>query len=134
MVELNSNILKTIHSLQAELQSFREDSLNERKEHKAINEELLRNMMGGIPQGKPTQSTSRSKREPYHKRSSSPREEEKEERTPEAPKGDHHSPSSDDSLSPRIKKQRSNDSLQGEFQKIRAPTYAGEVNIGEKVE
>ena len=32
VVELNSDILKTIHSLQAELQIFREDSLNERKE------------------------------------------------------------------------------------------------------
>ena len=57
VVELNSDILKTIHSLQAELQSFREDSLNERKEHQVINEALLRNMMGGIPQGKPTHST-----------------------------------------------------------------------------
>ena len=32
VVELNSNVLKTLHSLQAELKSFREDSLNERKE------------------------------------------------------------------------------------------------------
>ena len=32
VVESNSDILKTIHNLQAELQSFREDSLNERKE------------------------------------------------------------------------------------------------------
>ena len=67
VVELNSDILKTIHSLQAELQSFREDSLNERKEQQAINEALQRNMMGGSPQGKTTQSTNRSKREPYHK-------------------------------------------------------------------
>ena len=44
VVELNSDILKTIHNLQAELQSFREDSLNERKEQQAINEALLRNM------------------------------------------------------------------------------------------
>ena len=28
VVELNSDIFKTIHSVQAELQSFREDSLN----------------------------------------------------------------------------------------------------------
>ena len=49
VLELNSDILKTIHSLQVELQSFREDSLNEKKEHQAINEALLRNMMGGIP-------------------------------------------------------------------------------------
>ena len=67
VVELNSNIFKTIHNLQAELRSLREDSLNERKEKQAINEALLRNMMAGNPQGKPTQSTNRSKREPYHK-------------------------------------------------------------------
>ena len=41
VVELNSNILKTIHNIQAELQSFREDSLNERKEQQAINEALM---------------------------------------------------------------------------------------------
>ena len=67
--------------------------------------------MGGSPQGNPTQSTNRSKREPYHKWASIPREEEKEEHTLDALKGDHHSPSSDDSLSPQRKKQRSNDSL-----------------------
>ena len=32
VVELNSDVLKTLHSLQAELKSFREDILNERKE------------------------------------------------------------------------------------------------------
>ena len=78
--------------------------MNGRKEHQAINEALLRNMMGGIPQGKPTQSTNSSTREPYHKWASNTREGEKEERTPEASKGDHHSPSSDESLSPRRKK------------------------------
>ena len=57
-------------------------------------------MMGGSSQGKPTQSTNRSKREPYHKWASSPREEEKEEHALEASKGDNHSPSTDDSLSP----------------------------------
>ena len=31
VVELNSDILKSIHSLQAKLPSLREDSLNERK-------------------------------------------------------------------------------------------------------
>ena len=31
VVELNSDIFKTIHSLQAELQSLSEDSVNERK-------------------------------------------------------------------------------------------------------
>ena len=49
VVELNSDILKTIHSLKAELQSLIEDILNERKEQEAINEALLRNMTGGSP-------------------------------------------------------------------------------------
>ena len=49
VVELNYDILKTIHSLQEELKSFREDSLNDRKEQKAINEALLRNMIRGVP-------------------------------------------------------------------------------------
>ena len=57
-------------------------------------------MMGGIVQGKPTQSKNNSKREPYLKWASIPREERKEEHTPQALKRDHHSPSSDDSLSP----------------------------------
>ena len=77
MVELNSNILKTIHILQAELKIFREDSLNERKEQQSINEALP-------TQGKPTQSTKISKREPYHKWASNTRDEEKQGRTPEA--------------------------------------------------
>ena len=54
VVELNFDVLKFLHSIQAELKSFREDSLNERKEHQAINEALLRNMIGWSPQGKPT--------------------------------------------------------------------------------
>ena len=110
LVKLNSNVLKTLHSVQAELKSFREDSLNERKEQQAINEALLCNMMGGNPQGKPTQSTNRSKRKLYHERASSPREAEKEG-TPEATKGDHHNPASDDSLSPWRKRHRNDDSL-----------------------
>ena len=32
VVEINSNVLKTLHSLQAKLKSFIEDNLNERKE------------------------------------------------------------------------------------------------------
>ena len=32
VVELNSDVLKTLHSLQSELKCFREDSLNKRKE------------------------------------------------------------------------------------------------------
>ena len=122
-----------MHRLQAEPKSFKEDNLNERKETQVINEALLRNMMGGSLEGKPTQSINRSKREPYHERASSPREA-KKEGTTEATKGDHHSPSSDDSLPPQRKRQRSDDSLHGEFQKIRAPTYEGEVNMGEKAE
>ena len=114
VVELNSDVLKTLHSLQAEMKSFKEDSLNERKEHRAINEALLRNMTGWSPQGKPTQSINRSKREPYHEQDGSPREAEKEG-TPEATKGDHHSPASDDSLDRRRKRQRNDDSLQGEY-------------------
>ena len=86
VVNLNSDVLETLHSIQAELKSFREDSLNERKEQQAIIEALLHNMMGGSPQGKPTHSTNRSKRELYHEWASSPREEEKEG-TPEATKG-----------------------------------------------
>ena len=89
--------------------------------------------MGGIPQGKPTQSSIRPKREPYHEQASSLRKAEKEG-TPEATKGDPHSLASDDSLSPRRKRQRSDNSLQGEFQKIRAQTYEGELNTGEKDE
>ena len=95
VVKLNSDVLKTSHSLQDELKSFREDSLNERKEQHTINEALLCNMIGGSLQGKHTQSTNRSKREQYHERASSPREVEKEG-THEATKGDHHSPTSGD--------------------------------------
>ena len=54
VVDLKFDVLKTLHSLQFELKSFREGSLNERKEQQAINEALSRNMMGGSPQGKPT--------------------------------------------------------------------------------
>ena len=54
VVELNSDVLKNLHSLQDELKSFREDSWNERKEQQVINEALLHNMMGVSPQGKPT--------------------------------------------------------------------------------
>ena len=74
VVELNPDVLKTLHNLQAALKSFGEDSINERKEQQPINEALLRNMMGGSPQGKPTQSTDRYKREPYHEWANSPRE------------------------------------------------------------
>ena len=36
-VELKSDILKTLHRLQVELKSFKEDIMNERKEQQAIN-------------------------------------------------------------------------------------------------
>ena len=62
VVELNYDIMKTIETLQEDLQSFRDDNLNERKEHQAINEALLGNMTGGISQGKPTHFTNRFKK------------------------------------------------------------------------
>ena len=54
VVKLNSDALKNLHPLQAELKIFKEDSINERKEQQAINETLLCNMMGGSSQGNPT--------------------------------------------------------------------------------
>ena len=92
------------------MKSFREDSLNERKEQQAIIEALLHNMTGGSPQGKPTLSTNGYKREPYHEQSSSPTEV-KKEGNPKETKGDHHSPTSDDSLSRQRKRQRNNDNI-----------------------
>ena len=41
VVELNFDIMKTLQSLQIDLQSFRDENLNERKEQQAINEALL---------------------------------------------------------------------------------------------
>ena len=67
--------------------------------------------MGGIPQGKPTHSMIRFKKEPYHKWAKIPREEEKEEHMPEPIEGEYHSPSSEDSLSPCKNKQRSDDNI-----------------------
>ena len=72
-------------------------------------------MTGGSPQGKPTHFTNKFKKEFYHKWASNPREEGKEEHTHEPPKGDYHSLSSDDSLSPCRKKLTNDDNLQGEF-------------------
>ena len=86
--------MKTIQSIQAVLQSFRDDNLNEKNEHQEINEALLRNMMGGSLQGKSTHSTNRFKKEFYHKWASIPREEGKEEHTPEPRERDCHIPSS----------------------------------------
>ena len=116
MVELNSNILKTIQSLQADLQSFKDDNMNEIKEQQAINEALLRYMMGGILHGQPTHSTDKFKKEFYHKHASSTKEEGKEEHTPEPPERDYRSLSSDNSLSPCRNKLRNDNNLQGELE------------------
>ena len=69
---------------------------------------------------------------PYHKQANNLREE--DEKTIGPPQGKYYNPSSEDSLSQCRKKQRSEDNIQGEFRKIRAPTYEGEVNSGEKDE
>ena len=56
----------------------------------------------------------------------------KEEHMPELPKRDYHGVSSDNSLS-RFKKRKKNDeNLQGEFLKIKSPTYEGEMNTRER--
>ena len=57
-------------------------------------------MMVGSPQGKPTHSTNKFKKEFYHKKDNSPREEGKEEHTHEPSERDYYSTSSDDYLSP----------------------------------
>ena len=62
------------------------------------------------------------------------REEGKVEHTHETLERDCHNPSSDYSLSPCRKKHRNGDNLQGEFRKIKAPTYEGEMNTWEKDE
>ena len=51
MVELNYDLMKTIQSLQEELQSFKYVNMNERKEQQAINEALFHNMTRGSPHG-----------------------------------------------------------------------------------
>ena len=81
VVELNFDIMKTIQSHQVDLQSFRNENLNERKKQQEINGALLQNMMGGIRQGKPTHSTNRFKKECYHKLANNQREERKEKHT-----------------------------------------------------
>ena len=108
--------------------------MNEREEQQSINEALLRSMMGGSPHGKPTHSTNKFKKEFCHKRDKNPKEEGKEEHTLEPPERYYHSHSSDNSLSPCRKKLSNDDNLQGEFRKIRAPTYEGKMNTREKAE
>ena len=104
------------------------------KDKQAINEALLQNMAGGSLQGNPTHSTNKFKKYFYDDRASITKEEGKEEHTPEPPEKYYHSLSSDNSLSPCRKKQGNDDNLQGEFRKIRAPTYEGEMNTEEKYE
>ena len=76
MVDLNSNFMKNIQSLQEYLHSFRYDNMNERREQKEINESLLQNLIGLNPHRHPTQSTNKSKKN-YHRkrRSNNPKEE-----------------------------------------------------------
>ena len=73
VVELNSNILKTIQSLPSNLHSFKDDNLNERKEQQATNKDLLQNMMGGSLDGHPIHSTNKFKIDFYHKLDNSPK-------------------------------------------------------------
>ena len=126
--------MKNVQSLQADLQSFKHDNMNEIKEQKEINEALLWNLTEVNPHGKPINSTNKY-REGYHrKRTSKPKEEGREEHTPELPERDCHGLSNDNSISPCRKRQKIHDNLQGEFWKIKAPTYEGEMNIKERVE
>ena len=100
VVELNFDLMKTIQSMQADLQSFKYDNMNEIKEKKAINAALLQNIMRGIPHGKPTHSTNKTKENGHHKWGKNPREWGKKEHTLELPEREYHSISSDNSLSP----------------------------------
>ena len=83
VVELNSDILKTIQSLQAELESFKDDNMKERKEYQAINEALPQNMTGGSPHGQPTHSTNKFKKYFFHRWARNLKEKGKEEHTPQ---------------------------------------------------
>ena len=53
--------------LQEDLQIFKDDIMNERKEQQEINEALMQNMTGGSPHGQPTHSTKKFKKCFYHK-------------------------------------------------------------------
>ena len=88
-VELNYDILKTIQILQADLQIFKYDNMNEIKEQKEINEDLLRNMTRRSPQEKTTHSTNKFKKEFHHKRERNPNEEGKQEHNHEPPERDY---------------------------------------------
>ena len=108
--------------------------MDERKDKKEINESLLQNMTGENPHGQNTHSTNKYTEGYHQKRTNGPREEGREKHTSQIPKRDYHSISSDNSLSPYRKRQKNDDKLQGEFQKIKSPTYEGEMNIGDKDE
>ena len=88
--------------------------------------------MGGILHGKPTHSTNMLKKYFYHKWARRLKEEGKEEHAPEPPERYYHNLSSDNYLSPCRKKQRNDENLQGEFRKIKSPTYEIEMNTREK--
>ena len=134
VVELNPNIVKTIQSLQEDLESFKDDNMNERKEQQEINESLLLNMPGRIPHGQPTRSTNKTKENNHCKQGSGPREGGKEEHTLELLERDYNNISSDNPLSPWRKSLKLDANLQRVFRKIKSPTYEGEMNTGEKVE
>ena len=67
VVELNYDLMKTIQSIQEDLQSFKDENMNEIKEHQLINEALLQNMTGIIPHGKRTHSTNKTKENNHRK-------------------------------------------------------------------
>ena len=135
VVELNFDLMKNIQSLQEDLQSFKNENMNERREQKAISEALLRSLIGVNPHRHSTHSISKSKENCHHKRrTNSLREEGREENTLDFIDEEYQSSSSDGSPSPCKKRQKNDDNLQGEFRKIKAPTYEGETNTKEKDE
>ena len=126
--------MKTIQSLQEDLQSIKDNNMNERTKQKEINEALLQNMTGENSHGQTTHSTNKYTEGYHQKRTNGPSEEGREKHTPQILERDYHSISSDNSLSPYRKRQKNDDKLQGEFQNIKSPTYEGEMNIGDKDE
>ena len=109
--------------------------MNERREHKAINETLLQNLIGVKSHRHPTHSTNKSKENYHHKiRTSSPKEEGGEEHTLDFIEEEYQISPSDVSLFPCKKRKKNDDILQGEFQKIKASNYEGEMNTKEEDE
>ena len=68
-------------------------------------------MAGVKPHGNPTHSTNKSKEGYHKKRTSSSKEEGREEHTAELLERDYHSLSSNNSLSPCRKRQKNDDNL-----------------------